>query len=685
MTKNITMLQYILETLIFQLIFLLVYDLFLKKETFFQWNRFYLLATFVLSLVLPWIKIEALKTTVSSETVFYPQFLFQLDGLQVAPQTQEPSFWELLSWQDWVYGIGSLFMAVWFVVKLYSIQQLKNKGVVNYYPEFTKVVVRKSEVAFSFFKTVFLGDGIPKVKEPQILAHELVHIKQRHSLDLLFFELMRIVLWFNPLVYIYQNKIAVLHEYIADAHVAKSNKKEQYQLLLSEAFQTQNLSFVNQFFTSSLIKKRIVMLTKEKSKTILQLKYLLMVPIVLGMLVYSSCEKDILSENNEITIANQDDRSLIRIIENELKNKSLEELMKYSFEISKNYDSDKSILSKLDFFKKEMAIKLSQQKLYEKRPFKHPDDIFIEIPYPSTQSYEQYKNWETVFQVLDKNLKISINQRKKTIRFIVKEDKNLGAGEWITVQDVKDLTGDEVRKVNQALDAVEGTDKFVAVSDNEYSFLIGNIIKEPVLISIEETTTIENSKSNTEPVPFAIVDEIPVFPSCENASDKRACFQEQIQNHIKKHFNYPKEAQDLGIQGRVSIVFTIDVDGSIINIRKRGPHKLLEDETERIIRRLPKMIPGKQEGEAVKVPFSIPITFKLQDSSDTPIPFPKMATENEGLNIEVKEMILKYNKLVNERERLLKSANRKNPIIVSLEEQLTVMKIRINESIEKTN
>jgi hypothetical protein len=97
------------------------------------------------------------------------------------------------------------------------------------------------------------------------------------------------------------------------------------------------------------------------------------------------------------------------------------------------------------------------------------------------------------------------------------------------------------------------------------------------------------------------------------------------------------------------------------------------------------MIPGKQEGEAVKVPFSIPITFKLQDSSDTPIPFPKMATENEGLNIEVKEMILKYNKLVNERERLLKSANRKNPIIVSLEEQLTVMKIRINESIEKTN
>lgn len=85
-----------------------------------------------------------------------------------------------------------------------------------------------------------------------------------------------------------------------------------------------------------------------------------------------------------------------------------------------------------------------------------------------------------------------------------------------------------------------------------------------------------------------------------------------IQEHIRKHFNYPKEAQDQGIEGRVSVIFTIDTDGTITDINKRGPHELLENEVERIIKRLPKMQAGKHAGKAVKVPFSIPIVFKLK-------------------------------------------------------------------------
>jgi beta-lactamase regulating signal transducer with metallopeptidase domain len=77
---------------------------------------------------------------------------------------------------------------------------------------------------------------------------------------------MRIVAWFNPLVYVYQNRISEVHEYIADAEVAKTHKKEQYQLLLTQVFKTQYISFINPFFKSSLIKKRIVMLQKSKSK-----------------------------------------------------------------------------------------------------------------------------------------------------------------------------------------------------------------------------------------------------------------------------------------------------------------------------------------------------------------------------------------------------------------------------------
>lgn len=113
-------------------------------------------------------------------------------------------------------------------------------------------------------------------------------------------------------------------------------------------------------------------------------------------------------------------------------------------------------------------------------------------------------------------------------------------------------------------------------------------------------------------VPFAVIEDVPVFPGCEGASNKKQCFQEMMQKHIRKNFRYPEIAQEMGVQGRVSVMFTIQKDGSIGNIRMRGPDKNLEAEAMRIIQKLPKMTPGKQRGRAVKVPFSIPITFKLQ-------------------------------------------------------------------------
>jgi len=113
-------------------------------------------------------------------------------------------------------------------------------------------------------------------------------------------------------------------------------------------------------------------------------------------------------------------------------------------------------------------------------------------------------------------------------------------------------------------------------------------------------------------VPFAVIEDVPVFPGCEGASNKKACFQEQMQKHIRKNFRYPEIAQEMGVQGRVSVVFVIQKDGSIGNIRMRGPDKNLEAEAMRIIQKLPKMTPGKQRGRPVKVPFSIPINFKLQ-------------------------------------------------------------------------
>ena len=115
-------------------------------------------------------------------------------------------------------------------------------------------------------------------------------------------------------------------------------------------------------------------------------------------------------------------------------------------------------------------------------------------------------------------------------------------------------------------------------------------------------------------VPFAVIEDVPIFPGCEKVakSERRACFQEKMNKHIRKNFRYPEIAQEMGIQGRVYVQFVIAKDGSITSIRMRGPDKNLEKEAQRIISRLPKMTPGKQRGRPVRVPFSIPITFRLQ-------------------------------------------------------------------------
>ena len=115
-------------------------------------------------------------------------------------------------------------------------------------------------------------------------------------------------------------------------------------------------------------------------------------------------------------------------------------------------------------------------------------------------------------------------------------------------------------------------------------------------------------------VPFAIIEDVPLYPGCERVpkSERRNCFQKEIQKHISKNFRYPEIAQEMGIQGRVFVQFTIQKDGSISGIRTRGPDKNLEKEANRIISKLPRMTPGKQRGRPVRVPFSIPITFKLQ-------------------------------------------------------------------------
>lgn len=136
--------------------------------------------------------------------------------------------------------------------------------------------------------------------------------------------------------------------------------------------------------------------------------------------------------------------------------------------------------------------------------------------------------------------------------------------------------------------------------------------QEEKVLKVEEV--VFEKEEVDEEVDFIRIEDAPIFPGCEKANDKKACFQEKMKMHIRKNFRYPEVAQEMNIQGRVSTMFVIQKDGSISDIKFRGPDPSLEKEALRIISKLPKMIPGKQRNKAVKVSFVQPIVFKLQQN-----------------------------------------------------------------------
>lgn len=151
-------------------------------------------------------------------------------------------------------------------------------------------------------------------------------------------------------------------------------------------------------------------------------------------------------------------------------------------------------------------------------------------------------------------------------------------------------------------------------------------VEETVMKSTEasqdqkiEIVEIKSVKAEAEEediiVPFAVIEQSPIYPGCESLSkdQQRNCFQEKIEKHVRDNFTYPQVALELGIQGRVYVLFEIDKEGYVTNLKFRAPDKNLEQEARRIISKLPKFIPGKQRGKPVKVAFSIPINFMIQN------------------------------------------------------------------------
>ncbi|GAA0872460.1 hypothetical protein GCM10009117_16070 [Gangjinia marincola] len=191
------------------------------------------------------------------------------------------------------YLIGVTVMLLLFIQKSFHIYSLYKSSRVFTNGELFVAQIRNSAEAFTFLNTIYMGTQIAPHHRDQILAHEKVHARKKHSFDLLFLEGIKIISWFNPLVYGYQYFLKEVHEFQADAlAIQPTQKRSYYETLLQLNFGVTNISFTNTFFNHSFIKKRILMLHKSNTPTWKSLKFAALIPVLALMFFAASCTQE---------------------------------------------------------------------------------------------------------------------------------------------------------------------------------------------------------------------------------------------------------------------------------------------------------------------------------------------------------------------------------------------------------
>ena len=275
-------LYYLLEANLYLAAFYGFYRLLLHKETFYSLNRYYLIITSIIAFIIPLLQVGYLNNLLNNQKEVR---VLSVQLAQVPEKTNVLTINDLLMC---CYLFMALFFAIKMAMSIYKIILLSINAKKQKSGKVTYVELGESHAAFSFFNLLFLN---PSVQEKNtILKHEMVHIQQRHSLDIIFFEIIQIVSWFNPITYFIKKEIKLLHEYIADDITThKDIHKHQYAMfLIQNSFGIVPNQLTNQIFNQSILKRRINMLNKEKSTGRARLKLLFALPIAGGMLCAST-------------------------------------------------------------------------------------------------------------------------------------------------------------------------------------------------------------------------------------------------------------------------------------------------------------------------------------------------------------------------------------------------------------
>lgn len=287
------MIVYLIKTLLCSGFLIGVYYLMFANETNHQLKRAYLILSLAFSISVPFLSFEAETITIPTETAAYFQ-VQQPSITEVRDSLENGNSVTLTNIAYLIYTSISFVFFLRFIKNSYFISLLISKNEKIKAADYTIVLVANHKTPYSFLKYIFLNkeDYLTNRLEKEVLKHEEAHVLQKHTFDILFLELLKIVFWFNPFLNVYKKAVQINHEYLADESVIRTYQDVgYYQQILFQKITINNVKFTSSFNYLST-KKRLIMMTKKTSKKVAFCKQLAIIPLV-ALAVFLFSEKTI--------------------------------------------------------------------------------------------------------------------------------------------------------------------------------------------------------------------------------------------------------------------------------------------------------------------------------------------------------------------------------------------------------
>jgi beta-lactamase regulating signal transducer with metallopeptidase domain len=284
------MINYLLKSGMLLLVFYAVYKLWLENEKMFRFNRAYLLLSLVFSFVIP-LQLISVKPLLGNALS-----VIQLDGIVIrtsnAVLTKDNSGQIIASILNIIYLVVALLLMVRFVMNLYSFYKKTKSNSRQFLNDTNIVLIEEPVLPHSFWKFIFINkEELETGKIPlELIAHEKAHLQQKHTLDILFIEVLQIVFWFNPLIILFKKSIKLNHEFLADESVNEQFESvAEYQKLLLNFASHKNTICLASNLNYLITKKRLIMMTKKESRFKIMFKVLIVSLVcVLSLFVFSA-------------------------------------------------------------------------------------------------------------------------------------------------------------------------------------------------------------------------------------------------------------------------------------------------------------------------------------------------------------------------------------------------------------